>query len=42
MKDAIVRLTLDTRAIGDRLIDELPCASVADEAFEFHLVKRPR
>ena len=40
--EAIVRLTLDYPRQWDSLIDEAPLREKASEAFEFHLVKRPK
>ena len=41
LKDAIVRLTVDYPREWDSLIDDSALRSHAEQAFEFHLIKRP-
>jgi len=42
LKDAIVRLTVDYIREWDSLIDESALHRYTEEAFEFHLIKRPQ
>ena len=42
LKDAIVRLTVDYIREWDTLIDESALHRYTEEAFEFHLIKRPQ
>ncbi len=42
LKDAIIRLTVDYLREWDTLIDEPALRRYTEEAFEFHLIKRPQ